>query len=277
MAGRKVTRNRQCLQCGVSPITGTKFCSSSCCTEHRSQLLGRRPREVVNAERRAAAMLTCRVCGARYLRQTGGKGYCCSRKCGDTLLRWRGEQTRATTKAKREFAKWARPIRTCAGCGSTIQLGLRCTACARAHSEAYQLARSIAQHDDSPRECKECGAEFSPVYGEKRKTYCSAECSKRHNQRTARLKGKAKKRAATVEPVNPMRVFVRDGWLCHLCGGRTDKAKRGSLHPNAPELDHIVPLSKGGEHSYANTACAHKRCNAAKSDRIIGQPSLLVA
>jgi 5-methylcytosine-specific restriction endonuclease McrA len=72
-------------------------------------------------------------------------------------------------------------------------------------------------------------------------------------------------------------VFARDGWLCHICGGRTDKARRGTYHPNAPELDHIVPLAKGGAHSYANTACAHRKCNAAKSDTIMGQPSLLAA
>ena len=113
-------------------------------------------------------------------------------------------------------------------------------------------------------------------------TYCSSDCADRSEasreaKRTARLKGKARKRAATVESVNPTRVFERDGWLCHLCGGKTDRAKRGTYHPKAPELDHIVPLAKGGAHSYANTACAHRKCNAAKSDKIMGQPSLLAA
>jgi 5-methylcytosine-specific restriction endonuclease McrA len=32
-------------------------------------------------------------------------------------------------------------------------------------------------------------------------------------------------------------------------------------------IDHIKPLSKGGEHSYANTALAHYGCNARKRDR----------
>ena len=111
---------------------------------------------------------------------------------------------------------------------------------------------------------------------------CSDACSERtpvavEAKRASNKARKARKRAATVECVSPLRVFERDGWRCHLCGSLTLKAKRGTYHPKAPELDHIVPLSKGGPHSYANTACAHRSCNAAKSDTIMGQPSLLVA
>jgi 5-methylcytosine-specific restriction endonuclease McrA len=129
--------------------------------------------------------------------------------------------------------------------------------------------------------CSICGATVAQSSSGK-KRYCSKRCKLQtpaniEAKKTHRKRQKATRRSATVESVSPLRVFMRDGWRCHLCGGMTDKSKRGTLHPNAPELDHIVPLSKGGEHSYRNTACAHKRCNAAKSDRIIGQPSLLTA
>lgn len=112
--------------------------------------------------------------------------------------------------------------------------------------------------------------------------YCSSRCAKlspayREAKRAARLARKIRQRAARVETVLPLKVFERDGWRCHLCGGLTIKAKRGSYHNKAPELDHIVPLSKGGDHSYRNTACAHRVCNIAKSDRVVGQPSLLSA
>ncbi len=64
-----------------------------------------------------------------------------------------------------------------------------------------------------------------------------------------------------------MKVFRRDGWLCQICGGATDPATRGTTHPDAPELEHIVPLAKGGEHSYANTACAHRHCKKERQDQ----------
>ena len=74
-----------------------------------------------------------------------------------------------------------------------------------------------------------------------------------------------------VETVDPLGVFERDGWRCQLCGARTPKERRGTYHDRAPELDHILPLSKGGEHSYANTQCACRRCNHGKGAEPMGQ------
>jgi 5-methylcytosine-specific restriction endonuclease McrA len=153
----------------------------------------------------------------------------------------------------------------------------RCSSCVKARVKYKTFIRNSKLHQAPARACKECGLMFTPAYGVKRRTYCSDGCCSRATKRTARLKGKAKKRSLTIESVNPFKVFERDGWRCHLCGCKTPKEKRGTYHPKAPELDHIVPLSKGGEHSYRNTACACRACNAAKSDRIIGQPSLLAA
>lgn len=38
----------------------------------------------------------------------------------------------------------------------------------------------------------------------------------------------------------------------------------------APELDHIIPLAKGGPHTKANTARACRGCSLAKGDSFIG-------
>lgn len=34
-----------------------------------------------------------------------------------------------------------------------------------------------------------------------------------------------------------------------------------------PSLDHVIPMSKGGAHSYANTQLAHWLCNVTKGNR----------
>jgi 5-methylcytosine-specific restriction endonuclease McrA len=126
-----------------------------------------------------------------------------------------------------------------------------------------------------PRNCQECGAEFTPAYGDKRRAFCGKPCSKRYFRRIRRSRERARERAAKVEPVNPRTVFERDGYRCQLCGYKTLKSKRGSYHPKAPELDHIVPLGQGGEHSYRNTQCACRACNMAKSDGAGGQLLLI--
>lgn len=70
----------------------------------------------------------------------------------------------------------------------------------------------------------------------------------------------AKRRAAKsnllVEPVSRAVVWDRDDGMCHICG---QPANRNNWH-----LEHIIPLSRGGEHSYDNTAVRHPRCNLSK-------------
>lgn len=49
--------------------------------------------------------------------------------------------------------------------------------------------------------------------------------------------------------------------VCHLCGGAIDPELR-SPHPMSFSVDHIVPLSMGGDlHDPANLAPAHRLCN----------------
>lgn len=47
--------------------------------------------------------------------------------------------------------------------------------------------------------------------------------------------------------------------ICHICGGLIESRKEA-------ELDHVIPLSKGGETSLDNLKWAHKLCNRMKHD-----------
>jgi 5-methylcytosine-specific restriction endonuclease McrA len=127
--------------------------------------------------------------------------------------------------------------------------------------------------------CACCGKQFAAPKAKTRPTdFCSAKCKsqqERRQNRAHRIKRKAAARAVTVESVDPIKVFERDRWRCRLCGVKTPKAQRGTYASTAPELDHIIPLSKGGEHSYRNTQCACRRCNGAKADRPLGQLLLI--
>jgi 5-methylcytosine-specific restriction endonuclease McrA len=64
---------------------------------------------------------------------------------------------------------------------------------------------------------------------------------------------RARKTAAFVEPVDRSTVYLRDNGRCHVCH---HKVKAKGWH-----LDHLIPLSKGGEHSYKNVAVACPACN----------------
>jgi len=76
------------------------------------------------------------------------------------------------------------------------------------------------------------------------------------------------------DAIDPMAVFERDKWKCHLCGRNTKKSLRGTFEPLAPELEHIVALSDGGTHTWGNVACSCRSCNLGKGAASFGQLGL---
>lgn len=58
----------------------------------------------------------------------------------------------------------------------------------------------------------------------------------------------------------------RTGQSCHICGAAIDYSLH-YLDPMAFEVDHLVPLSKGGADDLSNKKAAHRSCNSAKRAR----------
>jgi 5-methylcytosine-specific restriction endonuclease McrA len=66
------------------------------------------------------------------------------------------------------------------------------------------------------------------------------------------------------DEVDPQVVYSLWNGVCGICGL--------SIKPGeAWHVDHVVPLSKGGEHSYPNTQLAHAACNILKGSRSQGE------
>lgn len=78
-----------------------------------------------------------------------------------------------------------------------------------------------------------------------------------HARRRARIMG------AFVENVDRGEVLSRDDWTCGICGGEIPKNALPDS-PLYPHVDHIVPLSRGGKHSYDNVQASHASCNMQK-------------
>ncbi|MFC8547296.1 HNH endonuclease [Streptomyces sp. NPDC057273] len=91
-------------------------------------------------------------------------------------------------------------------------------------------------------------------------------CSPRCGRRASKDKRRALERNAFVAPVNRTEVYERDRWTCQLCHEPVARAEVVP-HPQAPTIDHVIPLAKGGTHEPANVQCAHFMCNSIKRDR----------
>lgn len=110
--------------------------------------------------------------------------------------------------------------------------------------------------------CPECGDRFVRKDNHHLALgYCSTKCQKR----VARRRRRAYKKGAGYKTLTYWTIAERDAWTCQLCGKPVD-TDAVAPHPNSPTLDHIVPLSRGGDHSAENAQLAHFICNSTKSD-----------
>ena len=80
---------------------------------------------------------------------------------------------------------------------------------------------------------------------------------------------RAKQNGVTrVEPVDAYIVLERDGWICQCCGVEAPRHLRGTNHPLAPEIDHVLPLDMDGPHTEENCQCVHRKCNKEKREKV---------
>jgi 5-methylcytosine-specific restriction endonuclease McrA len=84
-----------------------------------------------------------------------------------------------------------------------------------------------------------------------------------------RRKRARKQHAHVVEYIDRQAIYTRDNWICQIC--------LQPVQPPDATLDHIIPLSKGGEHSARNVVLAHRSCNSRKGNRSVPQQMRLLA
>jgi 5-methylcytosine-specific restriction endonuclease McrA len=113
--------------------------------------------------------------------------------------------------------------------------------------------------------CKECNVIFE---GTMKRRFCTQLCSDGYHRRIRKKKERARMRILKVDNVDPIKVFEKHNWHCAKCGIYTPRHLKGKQKDNSPELDHIIPLSRNGEHSYVNVQLLCRQCNLTKLDSV---------
>jgi 5-methylcytosine-specific restriction endonuclease McrA len=219
---------------------------------------------------------TCEQCGRLFKRHRSGGGKdamrFCSRQCAGVDKHQRAARLREVGGIT--SCRHMRQQRACVTCGNALPPKHR----------KYCSSDCVPERPKrTPPVCLECGRQV----GRLKSKFCSRKCmvhnmknrpvyieNKRKYRRARKGILRARKHAVRYEPIDPMRVFTRDGWRCQLCGCATPLRLRGQTADRAPELDHIVPLSCGGSHTHDNVQCACRSCNSAKGARPMGQQRL---
>lgn len=241
-AGRTGGGPRKHLGCQADGCERTDMAAHGLCYLHYKRKYQPEPKIVRDR--------TCEGCGMDFV-QTGpgsDKRYC-SRPC----------------QPGRRVDKCAVRYGNCGTCDRLFitRGGRFCSDCQRVAVRDEKVARYRAT-----RACPDCGGALAK--NEQRCMSCAVvhnAATERRNRSAGAAVRRARLRAAMVEKFDPIEIFTRDGWVCQLCG--VPVAKDAVVpHPDAPTLDHVVPLALGGEHSRANGQLAHFMCNSRKGARV---------
>lgn len=246
------------------PTSRPRFCSQLCSCNARVRRLGVRPADVAKAERRKAAERACKECGQLFVRSSGtNAGLYCSRPCAYAERRRNIPTTEAKRRAERDAAEHQRNV----------------VRAARALvAFAVHMVRML-------KPCAMCGGDRGKPNGYG--SYCGPCAAKRARElnrkhpnrkkwrRIAKARRRAVERGLEADRFDPIEIFERDGWRCHICHRKTPKKLRGTYDDRAPELDHIISLAGGGTHTRQNTACSCRKCNIEKGAKSYGQLRLV--
>lgn len=210
----------------------------------------------------------CKNCGREFISHfKGGKGYkgevneglFCSRDC-----RWEWVKS----QPKKEYPSCNVYFIKCRACSKLFttskKLEKYCSEGCRYNQTLKRLRQKYRKENKLKLrnvKCEYCGMEFKTWYSKQQ--CCSDICSLKYynKQRRGKIKG------GFIENISLVKLFFRDNGRCQLCGKKLN-LKRVVPHPLAPTIDHIIPLSKDGEHSYQNVQLVCFYCNSIKGDRV---------
>ena len=247
-----------CKQCGKRlPKQRKSFCSTECRFKHCSL-----------PER------DCVCCGKRFKPKASKSKYC-TNECANKHKSVTYIQPNSTTQKNKTTVNGV-PF------GTTCKLLYsKCRCCKQQRptlspNAGFYCSKKCQCHDYYERECKKgkrsrkVGLSVCIWCGAKRylakhanKMFCSAKCrskkmnaERRHRKRTQKY----------VEGISWKTAVKRFGWACSACGV-TCIRPLGSNNPIEATLDHVVPLSKGGSHTWDNVQLLCRKCNTTKNNK----------
>lgn len=224
--------------------------------------------------RRTLPDCVCQQCGDMYHPIKHSQMTFCGHRC---LFQYRTEQARY----RQGLREWAASryvqvmiCRACCVCRRTYRSArLTVLTCSTRCNEQMHMLRARRRYRVSSGglACRRCGGLLE--YHQSVCANCRAE-GKRRSRRKSKHRRRMRMRDGRHDVFDSHEIFARDGWCCQLCKKRVDLGCDVN-DDRFPNLDHIVAVSKGGDHTRLNTQCLCRKCNLEKSDGGGGQLLLL--
>lgn len=252
------TEIKNCLNCNSVFEDNTfdkckKYCSEKCQREYH------KPVKI------------CKICGKEY--KTGyNNGKYCSNEC------WNKNKTKCVICGKLisnkkycskecQEKEFTITINKCIECGKEFETTNK------ASNYCSDKCKEIRNNRVYIRICRQCGEEFKTK--NEQRYYCSKKCIKKYTNNKSKKNRdiRLKNNGEIDNSISLEKLIKRDKNICYLCGKECDSNDFvienrnfivGSEHPS---IDHVIPIAKGGTHTWDNIKLAHIKCNTKKSDK----------
>ena len=194
---------------------------------------------------------------------------------GGQAAKWCSERCRQRSgyPARRDagltwFPRCAVMYGDCSECSKVfVSSARRVSTCGFACSEARRKRLARERHAANPQAAQERVRKFRAAMSPASKAAAAArrrEWVARNGRVQSTIAAEHRRRArlagGEVEKFANVEIFERDGWKCGICR-RAISPGLAYPDPMSVSLDHIVPISRGGGHTRANTRASHLSCN----------------
>lgn len=110
--------------------------------------------------------------------------------------------------------------------------------------------------------------ENKEIIAQKRKLYSQSDKGREVIYKNV-LKRKSYKMKVKYTPHQRLEILDRDGWNCQCCGIEVHDRSTGDWNtPDKANIDHIIPISKGGNSEPSNLQVLCRTCNLSKKDKL---------
>ena len=151
-------------------------------------------------------------------------------------------------------------------------------------NSGYPKCGTKAGHDDHRRKyrdesCEDCQQAMRDYWKEYRKRPSTIEKNYKYNRTVRKIRGGTRFKKLVKQGFDPKKDYYSAntilelyGSSCHLCGGDIDlNAARQAGKPGWEKglhVDHVIPLSKGGDDTVENIRPSHGICNVKKNNKL---------
>jgi HNH endonuclease len=129
------------------------------------------------------------------------------------------------------------------------------------HHARWKIRGTTDDPPPKPAECLVDGCDRAP----RSRGWCKPHYKQLTGQGSAHeMKRYALKLGSQVEPVDYEVIVAVHGMMCHLC--KLPILTRADL-----QMDHVIPLARGGSHTYGNIRPSHGLCNRRKHAKLMSE------